>query len=288
MADVILTCAVTGTRDTFRQNPAVPVTPADIARSALDAASAGAAVVHLHVRDPETGKPSSDLALYREVIDRIRAENAAVLINLTTGQGSRIAIGDDDATIDGSAVRTPDWRVAHIRALKPEICSLDIGTMSIGDAVRLGTPRQMAAMAKVMREAGSKPELDVFDTGNIVQAEPLLASGDVADPPLFQFVLGAKWGAPATAETVLHMRGMLPKGALWSAMGVGAAMFPMVAQAALLGGNVRVGLEDDIFIAPGALAPSNAALVERAAALLAILGIGLAGPAEARRRLGIG
>jgi len=284
---VILTCAVTGTRDTFRQNPAVPITPAQIATSSLEAAAAGAAIVHLHVRDPETGRPSSDLALYRETIDRIRSKNSDVIINLTTGQGSRLKISGDGATVDTSAIESPEKRVEHIVALRPDICSLDVGTMSIGEDVRLGTPKQMEIMARLMNDAGSKAEVDVFDTGNILQAEPLVASGHLGEPPLFQFVLGAKWGAPANAATILHMKNMLPQGAIWSAMGVGSRMFPTAALSALEGGNVRVGLEDDIYIDSGILARSNAALVERAASLLSLLRFDLADARTARQDLGL-
>jgi len=236
------------------------------------------------VRDPASGRPSSDLALYRRAMALIRARNSDVLINLTTGQGARLALEDDDVTLDARALRAPAARLAHVPALRPEICSLDVGTMSVGDSVRLGTPRQMAKMAALAHEAGSRPEIDVFDLGNIRQACRLLGAGLIAAPPLFNFVLGANWGAPADAATILHMASMLPPGAVWSAMGVGAAMFPTVTLAALIGGNVRVGLEDDIHLAPGVLAPSNAALVERAAELLARIGFDLASPAEARAR----
>jgi uncharacterized protein (DUF849 family) len=285
---LILTCAVTGTRDTVKQNPAVPVTPDELIRSCLDAASAGAAVVHIHVRDPATGKASSDLALYRAVVEGIRAKNSQVLLNLTTGPGARLSVDDGaDVGKQVAALASPLQRVEHVLALKPEICSLDIGTMSVGDSIRVGTPKMMQAMARLIRDAGVRAEIDVFDSGNILLANQLIADGDIPAPLNFQFVLGAKWGAPADAPTVLRFKEMLPPGALWSAMGVGSAMFPMVALSALLGGNVRLGLEDDIYLDDGVLAPSNAALVEKAVKLLALLGCDVMTPKEARATLGI-
>jgi uncharacterized protein (DUF849 family) len=285
---IILTCAVTGTRDTVKQNPAVPVTPDELVRSSLDAAAAGATIVHIHVRDPATGKASAELRHYRAVVEGIRARNREVLLNLTTGPGSRLSLDDGaDVARQVAALATPEQRVAHVLELRPEICSLDIGTMSVGDAIRVGTPRMMRAMARLIRDAGVRAEIDVFDSGNIVLANQLIADGDIPAPFNFQFVLGARWGAPADAATVLRFKEMLPSGALWSAMGVGGAMYPMLALSALLGGNVRLGLEDDIFIDEGVLAPSNAALVEKAVQLLALLGCDVMTPAEARIALGI-
>jgi len=278
MTKVIVTCAVTGTKDTFRANPAVPISPAEIARSSLEAAEAGAAIVHLHVRDPETGRPSSNLDLYRETVARIREKNDRVLLNLTTGPGSRL----DLSGLAAAGLSSPEERLRHVVELKPEICSLDIGTMSIGDFVRVGTPHQMRTMARIIREAGVKPELDVFDTGNIVMARHLIDAGDIEARPMFQLVLGARWGAPATVEILLQMRSMLPSGSDWAAMAVGSAMFPIGAHSALLGGNMRVGLEDDIYLPDGSLASSNAKLVENAVKLLGTLGLDVADPREAR------
>lgn len=283
----IITCAVTGSAPTPEKNPAVPVTPEEIAHSALDAAKAGAAVAHIHVRDPETAKRSMELDHYREVVARIRDSGSDLIINLTTGPGARFVPGRDDPMdpAAGSMLETAAVRVRHVEELKPEICSLDVATMNFRDAVFLNAPDYLREMAERIRAAGAKPELEVFDTGHIEFAKQLIAEDLIEAPPYFQICLGIAYGATATPEAMLHMRDRLPEGALWSAFGISRQEFPMVAQAVLLGGHVRVGMEDNIYLGPGELAPSNAALVERAARIITAIGGGVATPGQARKIL---
>jgi len=290
MADkTIITCAVTGSITRPDQHPGLPITPAQIAAAAIDAAKAGASIAHIHVRDPATGAPAMDLALYREVVERIRESGSELLINLTTGPGGRFIPSEDDPKVaaPGSNLMRPEKRVEHIVALKPEICSLDLNTMWFGASVVINTPTSAATMARAIRAAGVLPELEVFDSGDIQLAHQLLADGALARPPLFQVVLGIRNGFPATPETLLYAKSLLPADARWAAMGIGRMEFPIVAQACLLGGHVRVGLEDNLYLSRGELAPSNAALVERAATLVELLGGSVATPAEARRILGL-
>jgi uncharacterized protein (DUF849 family) len=285
----IITCAVTGSITRPDQHPGLPITPEQIARATIDAAKAGAAVAHIHVRDPQTGAPSMEVALYREVVERIRESGSDILINLTTGPGGRFVPGEDDPKIagPGTNLKRPEERVEHVVALRPEICSLDLNTMWFGSSVVINTPQSAAAMARAVRAAGVLPELEVFDSGDIQLAHQLLADGALARPPLFQVVLGIRNGFPATPETLLYARSLLPADAMWAAMGIGRMEFPIVAQASLLGGHVRVGLEDNLYLGKGELAPSNAALVERAATLVELLGGSVATPAEARALLGL-
>jgi uncharacterized protein (DUF849 family) len=286
---VIVSCAITGGGDTVGKHPAIPVTPAQIAQSSIEAAGAGAAIVHIHVRDPQTGKPSLDQALYAEVTQRIRDSGTDVIINLTTGAGARYIPGDDNPTVGapGSTVKTPDFRTQHIADLKPEICSLDVGTFNFGENVFMNTPAHLRKMAANIKAAGVKPELEVFDSGQIRLATHLIDSGLIDAPPLFQICLGIAWAAPATPEAMTFMRDLLPKDALWASFGIGPAQFPMVAQAVLLGGNVRVGLEDNLYLEKGVYAPTNASLVEKAAKIITLLGATLATPNEARALLGL-
>jgi uncharacterized protein (DUF849 family) len=286
---VIVSCAITGGGDTVGKHPAIPVTPAQIAQSSIEAAGAGAAIVHIHVRDPQTGKPSLDQALYAEVTQRIRDSGTDVIINLTTGAGARYIPGDDNPTVGapGSTVKTPDFRTQHIADLKPEICSLDVGTFNFGENVFMNTPAHLRKMAANIKAAGVKPELEVFDSGQIRLATHLIDSGLIDAPPLFQICLGIAWAAPATPEAMTFMRDLLPKDALWASFGIGPAQFPMVAQAVLLGGNVRVGLEDNLYLEKGVYAPTNASLVEKAAKIITLLGATLATPNEARALLGV-
>ncbi|WP_298964562.1 3-keto-5-aminohexanoate cleavage protein [uncultured Methylobacterium sp.] len=285
----VITCALTGSFDTPKKNPAVPVSPEAIARSALEAAEAGAAVVHIHVRDPATGAPSMELELYRETVERIRGRNADVILNLTTGAGGRYVAGEPDPAVagPGTTLASPEARTRHVTELRPEICTLDVATMNFGEHAFLNTPGHLRAMAGMIREAGAKPEIEVFDLGQIELARHLIAEGHLATPPLFQICLGIPWGAPATPETLLQMRDRLPAGAAWSAFGISRAEYPMLAVAAAAGGNVRVGLEDNLYLAPGRLAPSNAALVEKAVSLLAHLDCAPATPDEARAIFGL-
>ena len=286
---VVVTCALTGGFDTIDRNPAVPVTPEQIARSAVDAARAGAAAVHIHVRDPRTGKPSMALELYQESVERIRAEDKAVIINLTSGPGGRFIPTPDEPlkSAPGTTLTTPDVRMRHIEKLRPEICSLDVGSMNFGPHVFINTPVHLADMARRAKAAGVKPEIEVFDMGHIELGKKLIADGLINAPPLFQLCLGISFGAPATPESMLAMRNNLPAGAIWSAFGISRLQFPMVAQSVLLGGHVRVGLEDNLYLEAGKLAPSNAVLVEKAVKIIELLGASVASPTEARQIFGL-
>ena len=287
---VVITCALTGSFDTPGKNPAVPVSPEQIATSALEAAEAGAAVVHIHVRDPKTTKPSMELSLYRETVERIRDKNDQVVINLTTGAGGRYAPdpADPRKAGPGTTLTTPAARVRHVEELRPEICTLDVATLNFGETVFMNTPAHLREMADRAKAAGVKPEVEVFDLGHIELAKRLVADGHIAEPPLFQLCLGIPWGAPATPETMIQMRDRLPKNAVWSAFGIARAEFPMAVLAAELGGNVRIGLEDNLYVSRGTLAPSNAALVEKAVTLLSLLDVSIATSAEAREIFGLG
>jgi len=286
---VIISCAVTGSADTPARNPAVPVTPQQIASSALDAAKAGAAIVHIHVRDPQTAKPSMDIAHYREVVERIRASGSDVLINLTTGPGARFThdANDPSKAGPGSVLRSPDERVRHVVELKPDICSLDMGSLNMGDRVFINTPGHLQTMAEAIKDAGVTPELEVFETGHLLLAKNFIDKGYVKPPGMFQICLGISWGQPATPEAMSYMRNLLPPEAPWFAFGISLHQFPMVAQTVLLGGHPRVGLEDNLYLEKGKLAPSNAALVEKAAHIVEILGDTVATPREARQILGL-
>jgi uncharacterized protein (DUF849 family) len=285
---VMISCAVTGSADTPGKNPAVPVTPQQIAQSSVDAAKAGASIVHVHVRDPLTTRPSMDGALYREVVDRIRSSGVDVLINLTTGPGARFAPGDDDPLKAAPAtnLKLPAQRVQHILQILPDICSLDMGSMNMGGHVFVNTPSYLEKMAADVRDADVLPELEVFEAGHLLLAKRMIETGHIKAPGMFQICLGIAWGQPATPEAMAYMRTLLPAGAPWFAFGISLHQFPMAAQAVLLGGHVRVGLEDNIYLAKGELAPSNAALVEKAARIIDLLGDNVATPAEARQMLG--
>ncbi len=286
---VMISCAVTGSADTPSRNPAVPVTPRQIAQSAIDAAKAGAAIVHIHVRDPQTTRPSMEVALYREVVDRIRGSGSDVLLNLTTGPGARFVPGEKDPEKPGAGttLRLPAERVQHVLELKPEICSLDMGSLNMGPHVFVNTPSHLEAMAIAIRGAGVLPELEVFETGHLRLAKRMIEDGHINPPGMFQLCLGIAWGQPATPEAMSYMRTLLPEQSPWFAFGISLHQFPMAAQAVLLGGHPRVGMEDNIYLEKGKLAPSNAALVEKAAKIVEILGDNVATPAEARQMLGI-
>ena len=289
MPQTIISCAVTGSAPTPEKNSAVPVTPSEIVRSAVDAANAGAAIVHCHVRDPETTRASMCMELYREVMEGIRDAGIDVIINLTTGPGARFSPSANDprkASRD-SKMCSPSNRVKHVVALRPEICSLDIVTMNRKHHVFLNHPEHLKYMSAAIQSAGVKPELEVFDTGHILNAINLIKDGLIKSPPFFQFCLGVDYGAPATVESINMMKSMLPKNAVWSAFGISRFQFPMVAASVLLGGHVRVGLEDNIYIEQGVLAPSNAALVEKAARIIHDLGSSVASVAQARKLLSL-
>ena len=286
---VIITCAVSGVPPGVKPSPHAPVTPAQIANECLASARAGAAIVHIHVRDPQTGAPSMETALYREVVERIRASDKELLINLTTGAGGMFKPSAEDprrATAD-STLAQPERRVEHVLELKPDLCSLDIATMNFGQNAFINTPAHIKRMAELIRSAGVKPELEVFDTGHVRLACDLLDQGIIPRPPLFQICLGIPWGTPASAEAMLSMRNLLPADAIWASFGISRAEFPMVAQAVILGGHVRVGLEDNQYLERGKLSPGNAPLVERAVAIIRAIGERPATPAEARQILGL-
>ncbi|MEI6465171.1 MAG: 3-keto-5-aminohexanoate cleavage protein [Verrucomicrobiota bacterium] len=289
MKPTILTCAVTGTFPTREHNPALPVTPAEIATACIGAAQAGAAVCHIHVREPETGRPSMKLEYYREVVQRIRASDTDLIINLTTGPGARYIPSDDqpDVAAPGTMFKTPEIRTEHIVELKPEICTLDLNTMWFGGGAVINSPRNVKIMAERIYAAGVKPELEFFDTGDLVLAQELVADGTLQLPALCQIVTGVKYGMPSTPETMLLAKSLLPKNCEWAAFGAGRHAFPMLAQAFILGGHCRIGMEDTVYLAKGMPAPSNAALVEKAVRLIRELGGKVATVAEARELLGL-
>ena len=280
----ILTCAVTGNITTPEQTPHLPITPEQIANAAIEAAKAGAAVAHIHVRDPATGRPSMSLDLYRDVVDRIRSSDTDIVINLTTGPGGRFVPDRDNPRIAaaGSTLLPPDERVAHIVALKPEIATLDLNTMWSGTGVVINAPWSVTRMAELMYSVGTIPELEVFDSGDIALAKHLMAEGVLKGPCLFQICMGIRWGFDWNPETLHYARSILPAGNPWAAFAIGRMEFPMLAQAWLLGGHVRVGLEDNIYLNKGELAVSNTVLVERAVRILREFGAEPMNAAEAR------
>jgi uncharacterized protein (DUF849 family) len=285
----ILTAAITGNLMTPEISPHLPVTPEQIARQALDAADAGAAIVHLHVRDPETAKGSMRLDLYEELVTRIRAENTDVLLNLTTGEGGRFIPSDDDPKVaaPGSTLCVPEKRVAHVEALQPDICTLDFNTMWSGQASVINAPRNLEIMAGRIYDAGVKPEIEIFDSGDLHMVKDFVARGVLKTPLMVQMVLGVRFGAVANPATMSYLVSQLPEGTEWAAFGIGRAAFPMLAQAWLLGGHIRIGMEDTAHIAKGQHCESNAQLVEKAARIIGDLGGTLATPDEARSILGI-
>ncbi len=285
----ILTCAVTGNLTRPDQTPHLPITPEQIANECLAAAEAGAAVVHIHVRDPLTGKPSMEIDHYRDVVDRIRRRRADLVINLTTGPGGRYVPSEDDPKIyaPGTTLLPPEKRVEHIALIQPDICSLDLNTMNSGPDVVINTPRNVRKMAAVIRSSGVMPELEIFDSGDLHLARDLINEGTLDGPGLWTFVLGVKYGFSASPETLMYARNQLPAGAIWAAFGIGRTEFPMVAQSWLYGGHVRVGLEDNIYLEKGVLAKGNAELVSKAVDILKSLGGDVVTPAEARVLLGL-
>ena len=288
--EVIVTCAVTGSGDTADKHPDLPITPAQIATAAIDAAKAGAAIVHCHVRDPETGKGTRDVKLYAEVVDRIRSSGVDCVVNLTAGMGGDLMIDVNNPTVPaaGTDLVPPLTRLAHVEELLPDICSLDCGTLNFGegDSVYVSTPNMLRIMAKRVQELGVKPELEVFDTGHLWLATRLVAEGLIDAPPLFQICLGIPYGAPATTGSMKNMVDMLPEGAEWAGFAISRLEMPFVAQAILLGGHVRVGLEDNLYLERGVPA-TNAQLVEKAIRLIDLLGARAMTPDEARARLGL-
>ena len=289
--NVIVSCAVTGSGDSVGKHPAIPVTPEEIATAAIEAAKAGAAIAHIHVREPDSGKPSRRVELYREVVERIRSSDVDVIINLTTGMGGDLFLGPDNEPMNFSAATDCVGmmeRIKHVEELLPEICSLDCGSFNYaeGDYVYISTPNMLEQGAKRLQEIGVKPELEVFELGQLSFAKYLITQGFLDSPPLFQVCLGIRWAAEANTASFKTMVDALPSDCNWGGFGVGAMEMPMVAQAVLLGGNVRVGLEDNLYLEKGVFA-SNAQLVEKARNIIQLMGCSIQTAAEARQTLGL-
>ncbi|MGZ6313186.1 MAG: 3-keto-5-aminohexanoate cleavage protein [Candidatus Limnocylindrales bacterium] len=291
--EAFITCAVTGAGDTTARSDRVPVTPEQIAASALDAARAGAAVVHIHVRDPSTGRGSRDLELYRRVVETIRAADVDAVINLTAGMGGDLVLGGPDAPLPLDQVATDlagaAERLVHVEALRPEICTLDCGPMNFaagGDYVMANTPDMLRAMARRIQALGVRPELEVVDTGQLVMVKDLIDEGLIDDPVLIQLCMGIRYGAPDDPGTLLSLVNSLPAGAVFSAFSIGRMQLPYVAMAVLAGGNVRVGLEDNLYLGPSQKA-TNGELVRRAATILNAMNVRVLGPEEVRERLAL-
>ena len=286
--EVILTCAVTGGHNNQAKHPDYPITPEQIANNCIDAGKAGAAIAHIHVRDPETGMRSGDPALFREVFQRIKDSGSDILVNMTTSEGARFVPGPDDAGVGGpgTTLVQPLERLRHIEELRPDICTLDVGTFNFGEVIFVNTPEHLRIMAKRIQELGVKPELEVFEPGHIMFARRLMDEGLLESPTMFQLCLGIPHAAPATPEILAVMKNLLPGDARWSAFGISRQEFDIVAQSAAQGGNCRVGLEDNLYLDKGEFA-TNLQLVERAVRIIREVGREPATPAQAAQQLGI-
>jgi uncharacterized protein (DUF849 family) len=289
--EVFVTCAVTGVGDTTQRSDRIPVTPEQIADAAIEAASAGAAIAHIHVRDPETGRGSRDPALYRDVVERVRASDVDVVLNLTAGMGGDLVLGSDEAPVPfdeaGTDLAGASERLEHVAELLPEICTLDCGSMNFaagGDYVLVNSPAILRAMARRVQELGVRPELEVFDAGHLTLVQELIDDGLIDDPPLVQICTGIPYGAPDDLPTLLATVNRLPRNAIFSTFSIGRMQLPFVALAVLVGGNVRVGFEDNIYLSRGRLA-TNGELVERAVAILEGMNVRVLGPMEVRDKL---
>lgn len=289
---VILTCAVTGENKYNPKHPAFPITPEQIANAALEAQEAGATAVHLHVRNPQTGQGSRDPALFKDLTERVRAKGLRSILNLTCGGGGLYVPDPENDSIagPGTDVGTVENRTFHIRENLPDMCSLDVTTQNQMDGdfeyVYLHSQRTLRRMAATFKELGVKPEIEVFAPGDVLFANQMVSEGLFDAPPMYQMVLGTRWGLPSDAETILYMKRLLPPGAHWAAFGIGAQQMPMVAQSVLLGGHARVGLEDNLYLERGVFA-TNGQLVERAARIIRDIGCEVATPDEARAMLGL-
>jgi uncharacterized protein (DUF849 family) len=289
--EAFVTCAVTGAGDTAGRSERLPVTPEQIAESALEGARAGAAVVHIHVRDPKTGKGARKPELFREVVERIRSSGVNVVLNLTAGMGGDLVLGGDEAPLppaaDGTDMAGASERLRHVEELLPDICTIDCGTMNFaagGDYVMTNTPAMIRAMARRVQALGVRPELEVFDTGHLVMVKELIKEGVIDDPPLIQLCMGIPYGAPDDPSTLMSMVGQLPPGAIFSAFSIGRMQLAYVAMSVLAGGNVRVGLEDNLYLSRGRLA-SNGELVERAVSILEGMNVRVLGADDVRTKL---
>jgi len=288
--EVFITCAVTGAGATTTRSELVPVTPSEIAAAAIEAAQSGAAIAHIHVRDPETGGPSRDVALYRDVVERIRSSDVDVVLNLTAGMGGDLVLGGVESPLppntEGTDMAGATERLAHVAELRPEICTLDCGTMNFaeGDYVMTNTPSMLREMARQVQALGVRPEIEVFDTGHLVFAKRLIAEELIDEPAMLQLCMGIPYGAPADPGTLLALVNQLPPGCVFSAFAIGRLQLAYVALAPAVGGNVRVGLEDNLWLERGVKA-SNAQLVERAVAILQAMNVRVLDPAETREKL---
>ena len=289
--NAFITCAVTGSGETTAKSDKVPVTPQQIAESAIEAAKAGAAVVHIHVRDPKTGRGSRDTELYAEVVDRIRSSDTDVVINLTAGMGGDLVLGGDENVFplneDGTDMAGATERLDHVTRLRPEICTLDCGTMNFasgGDYIMTNTPSVLRKMARLVQQLGVRPELEVFDTGHLVMVKDLIKEGLLDDPVMIQLCMGIAYGAPDDPNTFMALVNQLPNDCVFSAFSISRMQLPFVAQSVLAGGNVRVGLEDNLYLDRGQLA-TNGQLVERARKILENMNVSVLGPADVRAKL---
>ena len=286
---VIVSCPVTGSGDTASKHPGLPITPKEIAQASIDAAKAGAAIAHIHVRETD-GKPSRKLELYKEVADRIRSSDTDLIINFTTGMGGDLEIGEGKDPLNPVGPNTDMIhaldRLAHVEELLPEMCTLDCGSLNFGDSNMLfvHTPMQLRKAAKMMQDLNVKPEMEAFEMGHLWFANQLVKEGLINDPPWYQICLGIPWGSPATTSTMKAMADMIPSNGMWAGFGIGRFEMPMVAQAVLLGGNVRVGLEDNLYLEKGVVA-TNAQLVEKAIRIINDLGATTLNPKETREKL---
>lgn len=289
--NAFITCAVTGSGETAHKSDKVPVTPEQIANSAIEAAKAGAAVVHIHVRDPRTGKGSRSTELYAEVVDRIRSSDVDVVINLTAGMGGDLVLGGDENVLplnpEGTDMVGATERLDHVTKLRPEICTLDCGTMNFasgGDYIMTNTPSVLRKMAKIVQDLGVRPELEVFDTGHLVMVKDLVKEGLLDDPVMIQLCMGIAYGAPDDPTTFMAMVNQLPNDCVFSAFSISRMQLPFVAQSVLAGGNVRVGLEDNLYLNKGELA-TNGSLVDRARTILEGMNVKVLGPQDVRDKL---
>ena len=286
--DVVVTCAVTGAGDTTGKSPHVPVTPKDIAAAAIEAAKAGAAIAHIHVRDPETGQGSRDPKIFKEVVDRVRDSETDVVINLTAGMGGDWIPSEENPAMPGPGTDmiSAEERLTHVHECLPEICSLDCGTLNFGNGneIYISTPTMLREMADLTKGWGVKPELEVFELGHIRFATQMIHEGLIAEPPMFQICLGIPWGADQSVDTMKAMKDHLPQGANWAGFGISRMQMPMAATAVAMGGNVRVGLEDNIYLDQGVLA-TNGQLVTRVVEILERMGARALSPQEARTKL---
>ncbi len=288
--DTFITCAVTGSGDTTNRHPAIPITPAQIAESALEAARAGAAIVHIHVRDPQTGKGSRDPRFFAEVVKRIRDSDTDTIINLTAGMGGDVIFGSGESPLplnaEGTDMVGPLERLAHVEQLLPEICTLDCGTMNFAESnyVMTNTPDMLRTGARHVQQLGVKPELEVFDSGHLVFVNELVNEGLIDDPPMIQLCMGIPYGAPDDPSTLMALVNQLPQDAIWSTFSLGRKQLPYVAMAVLAGGNVRVGLEDNLMLEKGVFA-TNAQLVDRAVTILSAMNVNISSPKQVREKL---